>query len=174
MRKVLLGGIIVIAVTAVFLFARARLSGHRLELKANFHNAQGLRQGAPVRVAGVDVGSVSSVRVRPELRENAAEVVMDVHTPYELKIPRDSVATLQTAGVLGPTFIEIDVAGASGEPANNGTVLKSKETEPLNTKEFIEKVGNVLQRKPCDGDSGDAASDSGQKNKSGKRQHPVH
>jgi phospholipid/cholesterol/gamma-HCH transport system substrate-binding protein len=174
MRKVLLGVIIVIPVVAAFLFVHARLSGYRIELKTHFHDAQGLRPGASVRIAGVDVGSVTSVRVRPELGENAAEVVMDLHTPYELKIPRDSVASLQTAGVLGPTFVEIHMAGASGQPANNGTVLNSKETEPLSTKELIEKVENVLQRKPCDSESGVETSDSGQKNKSGQKQQVLH
>ncbi len=113
-----------------------------------------------MRLAGVNVGSVANIRVRPELRENPAEVLMDVRTPYELKIPRDSVVTLETEGALGATFAEIDVTGASGEPAPNGAVLKSKETEPL-TQELIEKVGDIIQRKPCELESTEGAGRPG-------------
>lgn len=173
MRKILLVAIIVISVGALFLFGRARLSGHRIELKANFLDAQGLRAGASVRVAGVDVGSVTSVRVRPELRDNPAEIVMGLRTPYELKIPRDSIVSLATAGVLGPTFVEIDVTGASGEPATNGTVLKARETEAPSTQQLIDKITNAvqrIQRKPCDNEPGDADSSSSVRKERGSGQ----
>jgi phospholipid/cholesterol/gamma-HCH transport system substrate-binding protein len=117
MRKIVL--IVIVAVAALVLimvFGRARLWTHRLEVKAYFKDAQGLRAGAPVRLAGVQVGSVRSVRALPDKRENPAEVVMVLNTPNELRIPNDSVVSLATAGVLGDTFAEINVQNASGPP----------------------------------------------------------
>jgi ABC-type transporter Mla subunit MlaD len=55
-------------------------------VKAYFTNASGLRDGANVRVAGVDVGSVKSVRVRPELKEEPVEVVMVLNPRYEVSV----------------------------------------------------------------------------------------
>jgi MlaD protein len=52
---------------------------HRREVRVYFQDAQGLHAGASVRMAGVDIGSVSSVRVRPE-PPAPAEVVMVLHT----------------------------------------------------------------------------------------------
>ena len=175
MRKSLLISLVAIAIAVVFILARTRISAHKIELKTYFRDAQGLRAAAPVRVAGVDVGSVRSVRVRPELRENAAEVIMDVRTPYKLEIPRDSVASLATAGVLGPTFVEVDVASASGEPATNGAVLKSRQTETLNAQEFIEKVASIVQRKSCDTGANIPGTDSSvtEHRKSGQKQPVV-
>jgi phospholipid/cholesterol/gamma-HCH transport system substrate-binding protein len=175
MRKSLLISLVAIAIAVVFILVRTRISTHRIELKTYFRDAQGLRVGAPVRVAGVDIGSVRSVRVRPELRENAAEVIMDVRTPYKLEIPRDSIASLATAGVFGPTFVEIDVAGASGEVAANGAVLKSRQTETLDTQEFIEKLASILQRKPCNTgtNNGDTDSSAAGHRKSGEKQPVV-
>jgi len=88
MRRIILAAIIVLGLALVFLTV-AKHSSHHLLLKTYFQDAHGLRAGAPVRVAGVDVGRVTEVRVRPELKEHAAEVRMSLQTPYELKIPED-------------------------------------------------------------------------------------
>src|SRR5689334_19906944 len=97
-----------------------RKTQHRIQIKTYFRDAKGLRAGAPVELAGVKVGEVESVRARPELKENPAEVVMNLQTDYALNIPADAVATLSTAGILGETFAAIDVANTSGAPIANG------------------------------------------------------
>jgi hypothetical protein len=53
---------------------------------------------------------------------------MELRTPYELKIPEDSVASTATGGILGETYLEIDVSGASGSPIQSGGQLPSKES----------------------------------------------
>lgn len=58
-------------------------------------------------------------------------VEMELRTPYELKIPRDSVAYTTNAGVFGPTYLEIDVQGASGPPVQSGGQLPSRESMKL-------------------------------------------
>ncbi|PYV50795.1 MAG: hypothetical protein DMG92_06460, partial [Acidobacteria bacterium] len=73
MRKIVLILIIVFGLACIFLVIKGP-SGSRLELTTYFADAQGLRRGAPVRLAGVNVGSISDVRVRPDLRDNPAEV----------------------------------------------------------------------------------------------------
>lgn len=136
----------------VLAFALARPTYHTLQLKCYFKDAEGLRNGAKVRVAGVEVGTVTSVRVRPELRDTPVEVIMMLQTPYELKIPNDSVVELDLAGVLGETFAQIDVQGASGPPVENGGVLKSVATPSIRAsqQELIECFANALAQKPCD------------------------
>ena len=123
---------------------------HRLVLKAYFTDAQGLRSGAPVRLAGVDVGSVTSVRARPEMKEAPAEVVMVIDPPYDVEIPQDSLASLETAGVLGETYVEIDVKNASGPPVVSNSVLKTIPTERLTTEQILDKLGQSLHKPSCD------------------------
>src|SRR5205823_9908717 len=106
--------VIGLAVLGIVLLTIPRLFGHKLRLKAYFNNAMALRPGAPVRLAGVDVGTVTSVRARPEVKDTPVEVVMGLNTPEELKVPNDSTVSLETAGVLGETFVEIDSHTASG------------------------------------------------------------
>jgi phospholipid/cholesterol/gamma-HCH transport system substrate-binding protein len=149
MRKVGLIAVAVAVVALAVLLGYPRLFAHRIELKVYFQNANGLRAGAPVRLAGVEVGRVTSVRARPEIQDAPAEVTLRLRTPYELNIPNDSTVSLETAGVLGETFAEINILGASGAPVKNHGVLKEKPTKLLSTEEIIEKIGDIVQRKPC-------------------------
>src|ERR1700741_2923696 len=67
---------------------------HRLEVTAYFSDAQGLRAGAPVRVAGINVGKVTDVTVSPDKRDEPAKVTMFLRTDYQLQIPNDSKVVL--------------------------------------------------------------------------------
>jgi phospholipid/cholesterol/gamma-HCH transport system substrate-binding protein len=128
MRKIILVAMIVFGL-AVVLLTLAKHSQRQLQIRTYFTDARGLRAGAPVRVAGVDVGRVADVHVRPELMERAAEVVLLLETPYELKIPDDSVVSLRRDGLLGEMYAEVDVRHASGPTVGNQGVLKAREEE---------------------------------------------
>lgn len=130
-----------VGVVAVLL---VRSTGHKLTVKAYFTNASGLRDGANVRAAGVDVGSVKSVRVRPELQE-PVEVVMVLNPRYEVKIPTDSIVSLETEGVLGPTYVEIDATGASGAPIATNDVLKTRPVVNSTTEQLVENLSKMLE-----------------------------
>jgi ABC-type transporter Mla subunit MlaD len=52
---------------------------------------------------------------------------MELRTSYELKIPNDSVVSTATAGILGETYLVIDVSAASGPPIKSGGQLPSKQ-----------------------------------------------
>jgi|SRR5215471_5796949 len=143
--------IVVVACVGVVLFAiLARPSGHRLRLTCYFENAGGLKAGASVTVAGVKVGSVTTVRVRPELREHPAEVTMLLQTPYELKIPNDAIVILETAGVLGETFAEINIRNATGPPVKDGGTLNTRSGPSITGQQLLDCMSNLADHKPCD------------------------
>lgn len=103
-------------------------SGSSLRLGTCFQDVSGLRSGAKVRLAGIEVGTVRDVRAQPTHKGCPGAVEIEVRTPYELRIPEDSVASTATAGLLGETYLEIDVSGASGPPIQSGGQLPSKES----------------------------------------------
>jgi len=124
--------ILLVTLIAAILFAATRQRGHHsLMVKAYFQNAHGLRSNAPVQLAGVEVGRVSSVRARPEMREHPAEVIMILKTPYSLSIPSDAIASLSQAGLLGGTVVEIDIRKAYGPPLKNWGVLTTVEDRKM-------------------------------------------
>jgi len=95
----------------------------KITLKSYFDNAQGLRNGAPVRLQGVDVGNVTGVRVVRSKPRTPVEITMRVSTKYGFNIRQDSITSLSTAGVLGETFIDIDSSQAKGPEARDGDTL---------------------------------------------------
>jgi phospholipid/cholesterol/gamma-HCH transport system substrate-binding protein len=113
---------------ALLLFLMSGTSGllsHRITLLSFFDNASGLRVGAPVRLSGVDIGNVVAMRIVQDKDKQLTpvEVVMKVSTKYSFNLRRDSVTALDTAGVLGETYLDIDSSQAIGPPAQNGDTL---------------------------------------------------
>ena len=122
---------------------------HKLHLRCYFQDAAGLRANAPVRVAGVDVGTVTSVRVRPELRANPAEIEMLLQTSYPLQIPNDSIVNIGTLGLLGEQYADINIRGATGPPVQDGGTLKSGTIEGPTSQQLLDCLANITEHKPC-------------------------
>lgn len=76
-------------------------------LQAKFDNIGGLKVRGPVKSAGVLVGRISDIRFDPESYQ--AVVTMNVDGRY--KFPRDTFASIYTAGLLGEQYIGFDVGG---------------------------------------------------------------
>jgi phospholipid/cholesterol/gamma-HCH transport system substrate-binding protein len=115
----------------VLLFLMTGTSGlftHRITVKSYFDNAEGLRLGAPVRLSGVDIGNVSLIRIIPDKDKQLTpvEVTMKISTKYSYDMRRDSVTSLETAGVLGETFLDIDSSQAVGSPLQDGDTLPTQ------------------------------------------------
>ena len=149
MRKIVLVVMVAIGLATIFLVV-GKKQVHRKELTAYFSDVKGLRVGAPIRLAGVHVGSVLSLRARPDLRDNPAEVRMGLRTEYELSIPKDSVVSVATAGLLGETYLNIDVHEAGGPPIEDHGVLKSRASSDSTPSQLVEHLAETLSRKASD------------------------
>jgi ABC-type transporter Mla subunit MlaD len=145
MRKAAL--VFIVVTTAVILWLPLRKPPtHRLTLTTHFRNGDGLQSKAPVRVDGVELGSVTSVRVRPELGERPVQVIMAIATSYDLAIPSDSVVLLATGGLLGPTLVDIDTRRAQGSRIGNNGVLTSSELTDEEKNEANRQAAKAMNR----------------------------
>ncbi|MFY9789801.1 MAG: MlaD family protein [Candidatus Sulfotelmatobacter sp.] len=117
----------------------------RITLVSYFDNASGLRVGAPVRLSGVDIGNVAAIRVVPDKDKQITpvEVVMKVSTKYGFDLRRDSVTSLETAGVLGETYLDIDSSQAIGPVVKNGDTLPTQVHPDFN--EVVRSSQSTLQ-----------------------------
>jgi phospholipid/cholesterol/gamma-HCH transport system substrate-binding protein len=77
-----------------------------LELAVTFDQIGGLKPRAPVVVGGVKIGQVRSITLDADLR---ARVLLDVD--QKLSLPKDTSATILTAGILGDQYIELTPGG---------------------------------------------------------------
>src|SRR2546427_635907 len=107
----------------------AGLFTKKIFLKSYFDNASGLREGAPVRLNGVDIGNVVEIRiVRDKDKQlTPVQVTMKVSSRYRFNLRKDSVALLSTAGVLGETYIDIDSSQSKLAEVENGDTLPIRE-----------------------------------------------
>ena len=126
LRKAVFALIIIVPLVALAALLMVRVSGFHQELKSCFDDVRGLKTGAVVRLAGVDVGIVRSVRAQPQSKGCPAEVDVELSTAYPMAVPRDAVTEIDTAGVLGESFVGIDVSHASEAPIENYGYLVSK------------------------------------------------
>ncbi len=152
-------GITVIVATVTLAFLLFLMSGtsglftSRITLKSYFDNAQGLRQGAPVRLNGVDIGNVTKILIVPDKdkQQTPVKVLMKVSTKYSYAIHRDSVTSLETAGVLGETFLDIDSLQALGPAAQDGDTLPTQVHPDFNqvvraSQSTLENMDALLKR----------------------------
>ena len=109
-----IGGLALFAVGLFLIGDRRLLFSERFELFTTFGNVSGLQVGTEVRVAGLSAGEVLAItiptqpsmpfRVRMRLRE-------DVHP----LVREDSVAGVQTDGIMGSAFIQVE-PGTNASP----------------------------------------------------------
>lgn len=109
-------GLAVVAVAGFFLvFSLSQRSdastGNSYDLIAKFDRADGISPGTDVRVAGVKVGTVKSISL--DQKTYKAEAALAIRK--DVQIPMESAAKIQADGLLGGSYIHIQI---SGEPEN--------------------------------------------------------
>jgi phospholipid/cholesterol/gamma-HCH transport system substrate-binding protein len=128
----------------------------KITLITYFDNAEGIRQGQPVDLQGVAIGNVKSVKVVPGRPLSPVQVVMRVNKDFQPFIHTDSKATIETAGVLGESFVDIDSKDAKGEIVKDGTelppgnapgiqdVVKTSQTSLQNIDVLVKRADAIL------------------------------
>ncbi|HEV8475127.1 MAG TPA: MlaD family protein [Methylomirabilota bacterium] len=104
-------GLVAILGMVYLLGARARLFEARFTLHAEFTEVGGLAEGATVRLAGVQIGRVVDVHL-PSQPGGKVRVDMSIARKYGDRIRKDSVARIETQGLLGDKIVEITVGTA--------------------------------------------------------------
>jgi len=98
-----------LAILAVFVLLIGNFqtwtSGYRVNFIFSFVN--GVKLGAPVRFAGVDVGEVEEIGFIMTPPANKTKVQILCWLNNEVKIPADSTVWVNTLGLLGEKYIEI-------------------------------------------------------------------
>jgi phospholipid/cholesterol/gamma-HCH transport system substrate-binding protein len=93
------------------------------QLQVYFTNIGGLKPTASVRSAGVLVGRVATITLDPERYE--AKVTLSLDSRY--KFPSDTIAKIQTSGLLGENFIGL-MPGAEDKMLGNGELVKQTQS----------------------------------------------
>ncbi len=114
-------GILCLGYLAIKLGKLELVGGDYYELTADFSSSSGLKKGASVEIAGVEVGRVKSI----VLKEDQAQVVVAIEdgiTVYD-----DAIASIKTRGIIGEKFLGLSPGGA-GEPLSKGGTIMDTES----------------------------------------------
>ncbi len=130
-REIRVGLFLVVAfliLIALFeLVGKETIFARMLEYRTSFKSIPGLKLGDPVRLAGVDVGTVRDIRVI------GARVEVAMRVKPETPVKTDSIATIKLTSLLGTNFVDLTFGSPAAQTAPDGSLLQSSEPPDLNT-----------------------------------------
>ena len=110
-RAELIAGAVVLAVAAGFLAFAAGprlMPGGGYDLIAAFPNVEGIEKGSEIRMAGVPVGRVTDITLNPATYLAEARLRLQ----DDVQLPADSAAIIQSDGLLGGAYLELQPGGS--------------------------------------------------------------
>src|SRR5215472_6867023 len=110
-------------------------------LNADFQNVAGLNGGAEVRVGGVHEGTVRQIQL-PMRPNDKVRVLMDLEGRTRNVIKKDSVARIQSEGLVGDKFVEISFGSEQSPKVNYGDTIQGQ--PPLQISDLLNKTNQVL------------------------------
>lgn len=130
----MIAGILCLGYLSVKLGKVELLGGDYYTVSAGFDSVSGLKPGARVEVAGVEVGKVDRIALDPKSGDQAL-AYLKINS--DVKITDDVIASVRTSGIIGDKFIKLRPGGSENYLKNND---KIRETESaIDIEELVSK-----------------------------------
>jgi phospholipid/cholesterol/gamma-HCH transport system substrate-binding protein len=98
-------------------------------VKTRFSTVEGLKNGAIVEIAGVEIGRVKDI----ELMDYRAIVTLGIRK--DVKLPEDTIVSIRTKGLLGEKYVRISPGGSDVYIKPGGEIFDTE--PPINLEELI-------------------------------------
>jgi phospholipid/cholesterol/gamma-HCH transport system substrate-binding protein len=135
-------GLVALVGMVYLLGAQARLFEPRYTIHADFTEVGGLADGATVRLAGVQIGRVTAVRL-PGEPGGQVRVDLTIARRFSDRVRQDSVARIETQGLLGDKLVEVTVGTAQAPAAEPGDVLGSR--DPFDIGQVMSESAQIVR-----------------------------
>jgi phospholipid/cholesterol/gamma-HCH transport system substrate-binding protein len=131
-----------ILAACVFLVGRQESKfGSNYRVRSEFANVAGLSEGADVRVGGIRKGTVRSIQL-PKTPDGKVVVTMDLAKETQAIVKQDSVASIQSEGLLGDKYVEISFGSVDAEKLKGGGTIESE--PPFDISDLFQKANQIL------------------------------
>lgn len=128
-------GFVVIIISLTFLIfaykaakpSSKQAGGYRIS--ARFQNAEGIIDGSDIMLAGIKIGSVESL----VLDKTSFLAILNLRIDQNVKLPKDSQASVVTSGFLGNKFISITPGSSEDELADNDQIKYTQSSVNIET-----------------------------------------
>lgn len=135
--EVLVGAVALVCAVlfSAFVYRHAAISAQiqNYQLRASFAQVDGISIGSDVRMSGVKVGTVSSMKLDPK----TYRVLIFMNLANEIAVPKDSSVQITGGSILGSKYISID-AGGSEEALKPGDEIEQTQSS-VNIESLIGK-----------------------------------
>jgi phospholipid/cholesterol/gamma-HCH transport system substrate-binding protein len=108
--------------------------GDQYQLIAKFDDVAGLKVGAAVEMAGVNIGRVQKITLA---KDDRAKVTMQIQE--KVKITKDAIASIRTQGIIGDKYVRI-IQGGDEVYLKNGQEI----TETESAVDLEELIGKYI------------------------------
>jgi phospholipid/cholesterol/gamma-HCH transport system substrate-binding protein len=137
-------GSLAILTGAIFLIGSRKLDwSATYAVQARFPNAGGLQAGADVRVGGIRLGTVRSIDL-PRTPQGKVTVRMDLKSNTRAVVKKDSVASIETEGLIGDEYVAISFGSTEGAAIRNGDEIAGQ--PPLEMSALFKKANGILDQ----------------------------
>ena len=127
-------GILSLGYVSIKLGKMELMGGDYYTVSAEFDSVSGLKPGARVEVAGVEVGKVDRIALDPKSGDQA---IAYLKIKTGINITDDVIASVRTSGIIGDKFIKLKPGGSDKFLTNNS---KIRETESaIDIEELVSK-----------------------------------
>lgn len=119
--ETVMGAVVLIVAGGFLVFAYKQSAVKSIDgynVRAEFSDISGVGVGSEVRIGGMKVGVVDSLKLNPETYQ--AYAVLEIKDA--VKLPKDTSAAIVSSGLLGDKFIKLDPGGSDDYLENDGVI----------------------------------------------------
>jgi len=140
-----LAGLLFSALVIFLIGDERRFFASSVKFSSSFSDVQGLKPGAPVRMGGLDIGTVKKVGYPSDSKESTVYVELDIVKAEAGRIRKDSVARISAKGLLGDKMIEITKGESTDSLAAGGSIPGEEPTDLMGIAQgMTEKADTAL------------------------------
>ncbi len=137
-------GALAIFSVAIFMIGDRQFAFSRTyNLQSTFDNVVGLEKGAPIRAGGVRIGTVKAIRL-PEKAGEKVAVLLELEDSTRKIIKKNSVASIDTEGLLGSKYISVSFGSAESPSVQEGDTISG--VPPLDFSDLAKKVSGIADQ----------------------------
>ena len=127
-------GILCLGYLSIKLGKMELIGGNNYRISARFDSVSGLKPGARIELAGVEIGSVERIGLS-NASGDQAEVTMKIKDG--VKITDDVIASVRTSGIIGDKFIKLKPGGSDQQLKNGGRIRDTESA--IDIEELVSK-----------------------------------
>jgi phospholipid/cholesterol/gamma-HCH transport system substrate-binding protein len=143
-------GLTILIALLILVFAILSVSQQRglfedkYQLNVKMARVNGLQTGAPVQLAGVQVGTVVKIQFSGDIQDQKIVVVMEIDREAQKRIRADSQAHIGTLGLLGDKFIGITLGSFDQPMLNHGDYLTG--ADPVDLDRLLDESSEIFSQ----------------------------